>query len=399
MQLYEICLQPLSGFGTPLKGDTIFGQFCWQLVRNPDLLKKGNPENCLKTYPEKPFVIFSSAFPKGPEGQYILKKPDLPSFMFPLPRLGNADDLAFFSSPQRGEAGWGEKQRPVTNDRFHPPPAPPSREGSLASTALPSREESDTFHQGREGESKPDCQTRQKNLKSLKKKKWMVLSSLRNLKLSDLNAADLHSDEELSEIITKGKESFIRSHFQSHNTIHRMTNTTLTDRFAPYVIKNMFYCPEMKLRLFFMADEEILDAGQVAEGLKRMGQWGYGRDASLGLGRFSVGIPEPVQITTDTDADAFYTLGPCVPEKGSFAESWFTPFVRFGRHGDSLATSSNPFKAPVVMADEGAVFRVSDPAVLQNRYAGRAVENVSVHENIMVQGYAPVLPLHLGGIL
>lgn len=45
-----------------------------------------------------------------------------------------------FSSPQRGEVGEGERQQSENKDRLHPPPAPPSREGSIKETAFSSRE-------------------------------------------------------------------------------------------------------------------------------------------------------------------------------------------------------------------------------------------------------------------
>ncbi len=85
MKLYEITIRPTSGFGTALKGDTLFGHFCWQVWHKPSLVKGGLDEQ-IDVYAEKPFVIFSSAFPKldSSSKYYILKRPDLPlSLLFP----------------------------------------------------------------------------------------------------------------------------------------------------------------------------------------------------------------------------------------------------------------------------------------------------------------------------
>ena len=35
MKLYAIVIETHSGFGTPLKGDTLFGQFCWEVAMDP----------------------------------------------------------------------------------------------------------------------------------------------------------------------------------------------------------------------------------------------------------------------------------------------------------------------------------------------------------------------------
>jgi hypothetical protein len=68
----------------------------------------------------------------------------------PKPELGNQKKWASYfvlipkqKTPSPGGEG-GRKQQPVMNDRFHPPPAPPSREGSLKSTALGGREGGET---------------------------------------------------------------------------------------------------------------------------------------------------------------------------------------------------------------------------------------------------------------
>jgi len=132
----------------------------------------------------------------------------------------------------------------------------------------------------------------------------------------------------------------------------------------------------------------------VMKGLKRIGEFGFGRDASTGMGRFRVNGVKELAIPELDKATAYYTLAPCVPEKGSFSKLFFNPFIRFGRHGGDLARSGNPFKNPVVMADEGAVVFPAQGAKPTMPYIGRAVEGVSKSEDAtVVQGYAPILPL------
>ena len=62
MKLYALTIRPLSGFGTPLKGDTIFGHFCWQFAYDSTLLN-GGFQSWVDKYQQQPFAVFSSAYP------------------------------------------------------------------------------------------------------------------------------------------------------------------------------------------------------------------------------------------------------------------------------------------------------------------------------------------------
>lgn len=71
MKLYKIDIQPHGVFYTSIKGDMFFGMFCCTLA---DCLGNERLNLCLNGYAEnKPFIIFSDAFPKG-----FLPKPMLP---------------------------------------------------------------------------------------------------------------------------------------------------------------------------------------------------------------------------------------------------------------------------------------------------------------------------------
>ncbi|MCK5098439.1 MAG: hypothetical protein KAR45_10075, partial [Desulfobacteraceae bacterium] len=83
LEFFEITIKPLSGFGTPLKGDTLFGHFCWQTSYDPSLVE-GGLDRQIELYKEQPFIIFSSAFPKvinNSKEYYALKRPEMPLSM------------------------------------------------------------------------------------------------------------------------------------------------------------------------------------------------------------------------------------------------------------------------------------------------------------------------------
>lgn len=75
MQTYKAAITPKSAFGTPLKGDTLFGQLCWAIHN-----RFGNARliELLVDYTKgKPFVVTSDALPAG-----YFPRPVLPSNFF-----------------------------------------------------------------------------------------------------------------------------------------------------------------------------------------------------------------------------------------------------------------------------------------------------------------------------
>lgn len=341
MNTYEIVIRPQSGFGTPLKGDTIFGHFCWQIVYDEEL--SGRDINTLfSNYQTLPFAVFSSAWPRfkiGEKTYYAFKKPDLPADkMFDLPK-------------ERGE--------------------------------------------------------RIEKLKKHKGMKWVVLerdrefSSLKGLNFCKVNELleDIMAgirEETWKKLRKAGANNLVALSMQSHNSINRLTGTTGAEGFAPFTVEQHVYLPEMELSLFVGIDEEVIHIDQVKSGLERIGWSGFGKDASTGLGRFELGDINEIDLSKmgSEMPNSCYTLAPCVPEKGLFTKMFFSPFTRFGRHGDVLAKSGNPFKNPVIMADEGGIFMPGVSEILNKPYIGSAVTKISRAEpGTVAQGYSLFIPV------
>jgi CRISPR-associated protein Csm4 len=343
LKLFVMTLEPQGALGTPLKGDTLFGHFCWQVHYDATLLN-GGLERQLHTYADTPFAVFSSAYPllQGDPGYYALKRPDLPlSRLFP----------------------------PGDQDRVQ--------------------------------------QMRQR--KNVKKKQWMLVPT--DLRV-DLRKVEYLSDRELQQrlLVQVAPElrrrlaklvepvtAILAAFSQSHNTIHRLTQTTGPAPFAPYEQTIWHYHPGTKLAVFVLIDPGASDGDRVRTGLERIGQWGYGRDASIGLGRFRVTGCQELPLPQAQAANACYTLAPAVPAlDSSYEQAYFLPLVRFGKHGDLLARASNPFKNPVLMADEGAVFLSRNLHLFDRPYLGRAVTGISkAQPQTVMQGYSFYLPFRL----
>ncbi len=333
MKLYRIVLKPLGLFATPLVGDTLFGQLCWQFVDDPVLLK-ADFEEVLSSYRKSPFCIVSSAFPE-------LRRQGSSGFAIPRP------DLALFG---RLETENRETRRKFLKER-----------------------------------------------KELKKQKWFFVDEKRPLRFDNtllMGDAELTAslfqgmDAEdrkraaccTGDFLTKGEEM--------HNSINRLTGTT-AEGFAPFSTPSFSVMPGVRFLLFVLLDETVCSPDALQIALERIGTFGYGRDASSGRGRFSISAAEECAVPAADGCNALCTLAPCVPVMEEVERGWFTPLTRFGKHGGGAQLSGNPFKSPVIMAETGAVFK-TDPHRL---WLGQGISGVSnAIEQTVVQGYAPCIP-------
>lgn len=344
MKTYEIAIKPNSGFGTPLKGDTIFGHICWQAAYDSGLFG-GSIDQLLLDYIANPFLVISSAFLRiehNGKTIRILKRPDMP--------LSELFDF--------------------------------------------------------QGKNKKDAVVERKTLKA---KKWMEIpyeGRIESLKktnyISDNNLIEkviLSFTEEMQrETRKKDVRSIISEFTQPHNTINRLTNTTGEGSFAPFASDQSVFLGQTELIIYAGLREDI-SIKQVRTALQRIGETGFGKDASTGLGKFDViSMAEVNLFAIGSDMpNACYTLAPSVPEKNTFLQTYFIPFTRFGKHGDILAKSSNPFKNPVIMADEGAVFIPENmETVTKKPYIGTAITDISKAEpNTITQGYSLYIPVRV----
>lgn len=229
--------------------------------------------------------------------------------------------------------------------------------------------------------------------KALKKKRWVPLASMHE----KLSSWQLHasSDADVAKSVARA---------QPHNTINRHTGTTGTGMFTPYTMGQTWLAPGSLLDVVFVIDEARLSPTQLYSAVAYMGKNGYGRDASIGLGKFElVGECTPITWITPHEGppNAWLTLGPSAPQGQRFCpvRSHWHSMTRFGRHGDVAVQSGQPFKRPVLLAKAGSVFwpEQLNPDLT---YAGQglggpdAPVSLSMPETIH-QGYAPVVPIHI----
>ena len=185
-----------------------------------------------------------------------------------------------------------------------------------------------------------------------------------------------------------------------HNTINRLTGTTGQEGFAPYTVEESWYADNQILQVYIILDETQIDIDLLRVLMKRIGDFGFGKDASTGLGKFRINSCEKCQLPHQKNTNAWLTLAPCAPQDLGYdgENSYWQPITRYGRHGN-IGALNNPFKKPILLASTGSVFSTQ---TLTTPFAGQGLGgsgkiSKTIPETVQ-QGYAPVLGICLPSI-
>lgn len=321
MNRYRVTLALRAPLGSPLAGDTLFGQLCWalreahgeaELTRLLDGYTAGHP-----------WLVVGDGLPTG-----YLPRPTVPAALDPN-----------FRDAQARKAAKGKRWVALADAAQSPPQ-------SLPQLLAAARTDAEVF----------------------------------------------------------GAENAPQTVRRHHNTLNRLTGTTGSGsgEFAPYTVAQTHYAAGQAIDLWCVLDESRCDATRLRTLLGAIGQTGFGRDASIGLGQFDLSAlapavpPEPT-FTANHGELAYCTLGPCAPQAQGFdgQRSYWKPLTRFGRHGNLLALGANPFKHPLLLAAAGAVLVPADE-FRPRAFVGQGLRGVSsAHADTVHQGYAPVWTVHL----
>lgn len=196
-----------------------------------------------------------------------------------------------------------------------------------------------------------------------------------------------------------------REHPQPHNTLNRITGTTGTGQFVPYAMNQSWFGgreakAEITLDIYLVFDELRITESELHQLLEDIGSTGFGRDSSIGLGKYEVRDWIAFELPRQKNANAWMTLAPCAPQRLDWnsARSFYQTFTRFGRHGDVAVHGKNPFKTPVLLAASGAVLtplRLDAMDSITGQGLGGSGRLSKTIETTVHQGYAPVLGICL----
>jgi len=212
-----------------------------------------------------------------------------------------------------------------------------------------------------------------KDKKENRKKVW--------LKLRDLQNGNYKNAKKDSEVGLKDKkETIIR------NSINYKTFTTDSGNFAPYGVEELTLS---KKDIYFLIDEEQISDVALKEIIDFIGELGYGKDSTIGKGRFIVKDFKKVEM--NFEATTFMALSPFVIDSETIQRIYYEPFVRFGKFGGSRA-HVNAFKNFVLLADSGAVIEFKNRK--KREFLGKAITNLSKkYSDSVMQGYSILLPI------
>ncbi len=172
-----------------------------------------------------------------------------------------------------------------------------------------------------------------------------------------------------------------------HNTINRLTNTTLVEG-GVFSLKEISV-PEISIYLKAVSNDW---KDQVIDLLKEVSKSGYGRKKSIGKGQFSVEGVSEFSFPEVQGANGFITLSNFCPNESDPTEGLFKTFVKYGKLGEEFTFCGNPFKRPLLMIKTGSVFRTEGKP--KEFYGRMVLDGISpIKQEVVHYAYAFAVPI------
>lgn len=220
---------------------------------------------------------------------------------------------------------------------------------------------------------------------AMTKEKYADIKKAKKLRYE--NASGYLDATALSENASPMRESIedvFESHPRMHNSINRFTGTV--DDNAGVYSSAEIWCKTPKLDVYV---ESVYEPQRVQKLCEWAFENGYGADSSSGKGWITVEGVQKVAAKRTGDKK-YVALAPFVLSPADYEcvkDLRADVFVRAGKTGGSI--SSVPWKKPVVMYDEGAVFECGKNIT----HIGSLIPDVHSDPRIASSGFAPVIPL------
>ncbi len=208
--------------------------------------------------------------------------------------------------------------------------------------------------------------------KENKKKTWLEIDDFFNSKF--LNA------KTQKELPKDKKIDIVR------NSINYKLFKTDGGDFAPYSSSEYSFD---KKDIYLLIDENYIDI--VKKAFYFMGEDGFGKDKTIGKGRFEV-LDFSEYKPPITKSRFFMSLSPIDIKDIECKNLYYDTFVRFGKLGMDRA-NTNPFKKPILFADSATVIEFDEEKELN--YLGSAIKDISTYEDVVQQGYSILFAMEL----
>lgn len=209
--------------------------------------------------------------------------------------------------------------------------------------------------------------------KENRKKIWLTLDDLQQGNYQ--NAKDNKEANNINKDASTVKNSIDYSLFST------------SEKFTPFIEDENYIS---KQDIYFLLDEHQLSLEDLKQAFENMALFGYGKNASIGKGRFILKICRKVEVKYE-NKKSFMTLAPSIlPSCEDLELCFYEPFTRFGKHGGELA-NQHPFKNPLLLADSKAVLHFKKD--YEKQYIGKAIKNYSSNKGTVHQAYSIIIPI------
>jgi len=141
----------------------------------------------------------------------------------------------------------------------------------------------------------------------------------------------------------------------AHNTIDRLTGTT-PDAGGLYFVDESWPQVRDRKNCFDVYVGGSIDLQQLERLFTHIGEWGFGRDASTGRGRWRAHLlPEETGLFDGSGTRRMSLSHGTLT--GNMEDPRYKLHVHYGKVGGGYGTTSNPFKYPITLLQPGATFR------------------------------------------
>lgn len=327
MKTYIARLEIKSAVVTPFQSDTIFGHIAWAIryTKSEKAL-----EEWLNNFQSSPTLV-SDGFPIGEDE----------SLLFPFPII-----------------------KPVDNQQI---------ENFLAEyfTGTPKKEELICAYD---------------SIKAIRKRSYISQSVLEKYinNLSELNLIKEYFDSTYKQIKNPPKYKFYTRRYDMHNTINRLTNSTLEEG-GLYSVESTYFQKDSKIWIAIKSNN--LNKTELENLFNFIMKNGFGKDASVGKGSLKLIDVVEKNLPASSEPNAFLSLSHFIPYPDSSTNMYYSFIVKFGKLGGSFANSMPVFKKPLILFKPGSTVLLKNNGDLKYQL----IENI--HPDPRIKQYACIFPL------
>jgi len=175
-----------------------------------------------------------------------------------------------------------------------------------------------------------------------------------------------------------------------HNTINRVTNRVTT---GLYEQEETFYAPDFNEFEIYLKTN-YFNKDDLRRIFEFISMGGFGKDKSIGKGRFKFSIIEGTDLKDSDNPNGFMTLSSYIPHSEAPTKGYYEILLKYGKLGGDFAMGSaevdnNPFKKPLIMFRAGSTFYDSDYD--KSKIYGSLLKDV--HKNPKIRHYGYAFPL------